>query len=261
MKRNGSIRYPIIFTALFSFLSLESVFGAAAAAEQELVVSAAASLTNAFGEIGKQFEKANSGVRVIFNFGASGALQQQIDKGAPVDVFASADQKTMNQAGERKLILAETRKDFVSNGLVLIVPRSSKPAIKSVKDLAQTQVARIALGNPDSVPVGRYTQEVLTKAGLWEALKPRFIFAETVRQALDYVARGEVDAGFVFSTDAIIAKDKVKVAAVAEGHQAIRYPAAIVSGAKNKGPAQKFLDFLMDSEGQRILSQYGFGKP
>lgn len=261
MKRSRLKRKVIISTALFSILALTCVFSTVAVAQQELLVSAAASLTNAFGEVGKQFEKANPGVRVTFNFGASGALLQQIDKGAPVDVFASADQKTMDQAKEKNLILPETRKDFVSNGLVLIVPSDSKLAIKGVKDLAQTQVTRIALGNPESVPVGRYTQEVLTNAGLWEPLKPKFILAETVRQALDYVGRGEVDAGFVFGTDAIIAKDRVLVAAVAEGHKPIRYPVAVVAGTKKREMSQRFIDFLLGSKGQSVLSRYGFGKP
>ncbi|RJR32663.1 MAG: molybdate ABC transporter substrate-binding protein [Desulfobacteraceae bacterium] len=233
----------------------------AAWAQQELLVSAAASLTNAFGEAGKRFEAANPGVKVIFNFGASGALMQQIDKGAPVDVFATADQKTMDLAKEKNLILPDTRKDFVSNGLVLVVPKGSKLSIKGVKDLADSKVARVALGNPASVPAGRYTQEVLTSAGLWDTLKPKYIFAETVRQAMDYVGRGEVDAGFVFATDAAISKDKVQLAATAEGHQPIRYPVAVVAGTKRKELSQKFIDFLLGSEGQAILSRYGFGKP
>lgn len=210
---------------------------------------------------GLPLDAANPGVKVIFNFAASGALMQQIDKGAPVDVFASADQKTMDQAKEKNLLLAETRKDFVSNGLVLIVPKDSKLAIKGVKDLSESKIARIAMGNPETVPVGRYAQEVMSKAGLWEGLKPKLIYAENVRQALDYVSRGEVDAGFVFATDAAVAKDKVQVAAVAEGHQPILYPVAVVAGTKKKDLSQRFMDFLLGSQGQSILARYGFGKP
>jgi len=240
---------------------LNSVTHKSACAQQELLVSAAASLTNAFKDVGKQFEAANPGVKVVFNFASSGALMQQIDKGAPVDVFASADQKTMDQAGEKRLLLVETRKDFVSNGLVLVVPKGSKLVIKGVKDLLGAKIARIAMGNPETVPAGRYSQEVLTKAGLWEALKPKYILAETVRQTLDYVARGEVDAGFVFSTDAIVAKERVRVAAKAEGHQPIRYPVAAIRGTKKLEISQKFIDYLLGSEGQAILARHGFGKP
>lgn len=261
MKNGRAVRKTVIPLALVSFLLLQCIFSARAMAQQELVVSAAGSLRNAFGEVGRRFEAANLGVKVIFNFAASGALMQQIDKGAPVDVFASADQKTMDLAKEKNLILTETRKDFVSNGLVLIVPKDSKPAIKGVKDLSDPKIARISLGNPDRVPAGRYTKEVLTNAGIWQALKPKLIYAENVRQALDYVARGEVDAGFVFSTDAAAAKDKVQVAATAEGHAPIRYPVAVIAGTKNTELSHRFIDFLLGGEGQAVLSRYGFGKP
>jgi molybdate transport system substrate-binding protein len=200
-------------------------------------------------------------VKVIFNFGASGALLQQIDKGAPVDVFASADQKTMDQAKEKSLILIDTRKDFVSNGLVVTVPKDSKMVIKGVKALSESKISRISMGNPETVPAGRYAQEVLSKAGLWEGLKPKLIYAENVRQVLDYVTRGEVDAGFVFATDAALAKDKVQVAAVAEGHQPIRYPLAVVAATKRKDLSQRFIDFVLGNQGQDILAGYGFGKP
>jgi len=261
MKKGVSKKCLLVYVALSSFLALQCFASGAANAQQELVVSAAASLTNAFGEVGKQFEAANPEVKVIFNFAASGALLQQIDKGAPVDVFASADQKTMDQAKEKNLILAETRKDFVSNGLVLIAPTDSKLALRGVKDLADPKIVRIALGNPETVPVGRYAQEVLSKAGLWEGLKPKLIYAGNVRQALDYVSRGEVDAGFVFATDAAVAKDNVQVAAVAEGHQPIRYPVAVIAGTKKKDLSQRFIDFLLGSQGQSILARFGFGKP
>jgi molybdate transport system substrate-binding protein len=167
----------------------------------------------------------------------------------------------MDQAKGKNLVLAYTRKDFVSNGLVLIVPNDSKLAVKGVKDLGDAKIARIAMGNPETVPAGRYAQEVLTQAGLWESLRPKLVFAENVRQALDYIGRGEVDAGFVFATDAALAKDKVLVAAVAGGHQPIRYPVAVVAGTGKKELSQRFIDFLLRSEGQGILARYGFGKP
>jgi molybdate transport system substrate-binding protein len=261
MKKGLFNKYIVVSVILFSFFALPCVGISAAYAQQELLVSAAASLTHAFEDVGKQFEAANPGVKIIFNFGASGALLQQIDKGAPVDVFASADQKTMDQAKEKNLILAETRKDFVSNGLVLLVPKDSKLTIKDVKDLSESKIARIAMGNPETVPAGRYAQEVLSKAGLWEGLKPKLIYAENVRQALDYVTRGEVDAGFAFATDAAVAKDKVQVAAAAEGHTPIRYPVAVIAGTKKKELSQRFIGFLLGSQGQDILARYGFGKP
>ena len=246
----------VLLAAVFSLISSGSAF-----AGQELIVSAAASLTNAFKDVGEKFEGANPGVKVVFNFAASGALLQQIESGAPVDVFASADQKTMDQAESKKLVQADTRKDFVSNKLVLIVPSESKMKITTPQDLTAKEVTKIGMGNPDSVPAGRYAQEALTNEGIWETLKPKLINGESVRQVLDYVSRAEVEAGFVFSTDAAIAKDKVKVAAVMEKLKPITYPIAVVAGTKNKEPAQRFVEYILKGEGQAILSKYGFGKP
>ncbi len=257
MKR----KFSVFFTAVFFMAALSLSFAERSSADQELTVSAAASLTNAFTELGTKFESLHPGTKIIFNFAASGALLQQIEQGAPVDVFASADQKTMNQAKEKKLILDDSRKDFVSNSLVLIVPAASKLSIKSAQDLTQKDVSKIALGKPETVPVGRYTQEALTNEGLWETLGPKFIPADTVRQVLDYVSRGEVDAGFVFATDAAVAKEKVRVAAKMEKHQPIVYPVAVLAATQKKELAQRFVDFILSAEGQEILSRYGFGKP
>ena len=231
------------------------------AAEQELTVPAAASLTNAFLEIGKKFASANPGTKVTFNFAASGPLLQQIEQGAPVDIFASADQKTMDQAQAKNLILNESRKDCAGNGLVLIVPAASRISIKSVQDLGNRDVTRIALGKPQTVPVGRYAAEALTNEGLWDSLSAKLIPADSVRQVLDYVSRGEVDAGFVFATDAAIAKDKVRIVATMEKHKPIVYPVAVVAATRNKELSQRFIDFVLSKEGQEILSQFGFGKP
>jgi molybdate transport system substrate-binding protein len=251
-----------VVTLLLATAATLSVFGAQSAiADEELIVSAAASLNNVFVRVGDKFESINPGVKVIFNFAASGALLQQIDKGAPVDVFASADQKTMDQAQEKKLILPDTRKNFVSNELVLIVPKSAKIPIKSMNDLTSKEVTKVSLGNPDSVPVGRYTQEALKNQGLWETLSPKFINGESVRQVLDYVSRGEIDAGFVFSTDAAIAKDKVDVVTTVANHQPIVYPIAVVEASNKKELALRFVGFVMSREGQEILAGYGFGRP
>jgi molybdate transport system substrate-binding protein len=237
------------------------LWGAPAYGDQELIVSAAASLTNALPEIGKVFEKQHPGIKIIYNFAASGPLLQQIAQGAPVDIFASADQKTMNQAVDKGLIVVASRKNFVSNTLVLIAPEKSVLPLAALKDLAAPEIKRVALGNPETVPVGRYTREALTQAGLWDTLKPRFIYGESVRQVLDYVGRGEVDAGFVFATDAAIAKGKVKTLAAVQGHQPIVYPVALVAASGKQALAQSFVDFVMSPPAQEIFSKFGFGKP
>jgi molybdate transport system substrate-binding protein len=246
---------------MLSLMALPCFSPGVALAEEELIVSAAASLTNAFGEIGKKFETANPGVKVVFNFAASGPLLQQIDKGAPVDVFASADQKTMNQAAEKNLIVPETRNNFVSNELVLIIPKDAKVPLKSLQDLASKDVSKVALGNPETVPAGRYAKEALANENLWETLAPKFILGDSVRQVLDYVSRGEVDAGFVFSSDTVVAKDKVQVVAKAEKHQPILYPIAVVAAAQKKDLAGRFIAFVLADEGRKVLTEYGFGKP
>ena len=227
----------------------------------ELTVSAAASLTNAFRELAPLFEAENPGTRVQFNFGASGALLQQISKGAPVDVFASADQESMDQAQAQGLVKAEERQNFVSNRLVLVVPSDSANVPKSLNDLAQVHYKRIAIGVPASVPVGRYTKEILQKAGLWDVVEPRMIGAQSVRQALDYVARSEVDAGFVYATDAAIMPNKVKVAFVVPTETPVLYPIAPVAASPNPVLARQFVAFVNSDPAQTVLARYGFGKP
>jgi molybdate transport system substrate-binding protein len=227
----------------------------------DVTVSAAASLTNAFRELAPLFESANPGTRVLCNFGASGALLQQISRGAPADVFASADQETMDQAHAQKLIVPATRRDFVSNALVVVVPNGATLIPKDVAELAQPAYARIAIGLPASVPVGRYTKGVLEAARLWSAVEPRMVGADSVRQALDYVARGEVDAGFVYATDAAIMPDKVKVALSVPTTKPILYPVAAVAGSPNGLAAARFVEFLATAPAQAVLAKFGFRKP
>ena len=232
-----------------------------AAQAAELTVSAAASLSNAFRELAPLFEAANPGTRLNFNFAASGALLQQIVKGAPVDVFASADQETLDQAQAQGFVQAGARLDFVSNTLVLVVPAASAKRPKTLHDLAQPGYERIAIGLPASVPVGRYTQAVLRAQGLWAAVEPKMIGAQNVRQALDYVARGEVDAAFVYATDAALMPDKVKVAFTVPTVKPIRYPVAALAASPNLALARRFCEFLIQRPAQVVLARHGFGKP
>lgn len=233
--------------------------GAASAAE--VTVSAAASLTNAFKEIGAAFEREHAGDKVLFNFAASDPLVQQIAKGAPVDVFASADQDAMDKADSLKLLAPGTRKNFASNSLVLIAPQGGKSPPKSVADVAQPAVARITIGNPASVPVGRYTKAALERAKLWAAVESKLIFGSSVRQCLDYVARGEVDAGFVYATDAAIVKDKVTVVATVPTETALTYPIAVMAAGPQAVLGRKFADYVQSPAGQAVLAKYGFGRP
>ena len=227
----------------------------------ELTVSAAASLTNAFKDIAQSYEAQHPGTKVLLNFGASGALLQQMAKGAPVDVFASADQETMDRAQKEGLVNAADRKDFVRNKLVLIVPVDAKTVPANLNDLTQAAYARVAIANPASVPVGRYSQTALEAAKLWPAMQAKAINTQNVRQSLDYVARGEVDAGFVYATDAAIMKDKVKVAFVVPLETTILYPIAKTAASSNAADATSFINYLATPAAQDILGKYGFAKP
>lgn len=240
-------------------LAAAMVFFNASAWAAEVTVSAAASLTDAFREIARGYEAQHPGARVLLNFGASGALLQQIAKGAPVDVFASADQETMDQAQKQNLI-AE-RRDFTRNALVLILPMDSRLTLGALGDLTQPGVKRITMGNPAVAPIGRYAKRALENSNLWAAVEPKIIHAQNVRQALDYVVRSEVDAGFVFATDAAVMKDKVKVAFNVAVDVPMTYPIARIAAGPSGEEAKRFIAYVMSPAGQSILARYGFLKP
>lgn len=228
---------------------------------QALVVSAAASLTNAFQAVGQAFEQSKPGAKVTFNFAASGPLLAQIQQGAPVDVFASADQETMNKAATANLLTAPTRVDFATNTLVLIVPASAKETPRQLGDLSGATYQRVSTGTPATVPVGRYTAEAVEKAGLTAALQPKWIYGESVRQVLNYVARGEVDAGFVYRTDAMIEPDKTRIALTVPTTMPVSYPIAQIATSKQPALAGEFIAYVRSAPGQAILQRFGFSKP
>jgi len=249
------------FTAIPAIvLALALCLAPGLASAADLTVSAAASLTDAFKTLKAAFEKAHPGTNIVTNFAASGALLRQIENGAPVDIFASADQKTMDQAASKALIVPATRVDFVQNSIVLVQPSDSKVAVKSMADLTKADVKRIAIGNPATVPAGRYSTEGIALAKLTQALAPKLVPAESVRQTLDYVTRGEVDAGFVFATDAKHAGAKVRLVQEVPTTTKVTYPIAVISSSKNP-EAKAFIAFVMSPEGQKILNAYGFKKP
>ena len=227
---------------------------------EEITVSAAISLKEAFVDLGKAFEGGQKGSRVQFNFGASGDLVRQILAGAPVDVFASAGLKEMDELEQKSFTAPGTRVNFAGNTVVLAVPTASTLRLEAFSDLTRKEVKKIAIGNPQTVPAGRYADQVLRSLNLWELLKEKLVFAENVRQVLDYVARGEVDAGLVYATDALTrSRELKKVLAAPEGsHPPVVYPIAVVKGIKNEGLARAFIAWVISPEGKRILERYGF---
>jgi molybdate transport system substrate-binding protein len=246
-------RSVIVSAFLLSFAPLH-------ASAVDVVVSAAASLSNSFGELGKAYEAKHPGNKVVLNFAASDVLLKQIEQGAPADVFASADEVTMDHAAQSKLVDSTTRKDFAGNTLVLIVGGTAKPP-SALSDLTATDYSHIAIGNPDSVPAGRYAKEALTAAKLWDKLQPQIVPTQNVRQALDYVARGEAQAGFVYATDAQTQKDKVHVAMTVPTSTPVRYPIAVTSKSQHADLAKGFVDYVESAEGQAVLARYGFSTP
>lgn len=254
--------FPVIILMLATVTLTFTASGVYAQKKNEIIVSAASSLKNAFEKIGAIYEK-QTGVRPNFNFAASGVLQQQIESGAPVDVFAGAASLQMDNIQKKGLLMDGTRKDFAGNSLVLITPVDSKLKINSFQDLTDAKVGRIAIGNPKTVPAGQYAQETLTTLKLWDKLQPRLIPAENVRQVLDYVSRDEVDAGLVYSSDTVIAQGKIRIVAEApEGTvAAITYPIAVLKDSANHAAAIKFIEIVLSKDGKAILAEYGFIEP
>lgn len=222
------------------------------------MVSAAASLTDVMTEIGKAYSKANPGAMVRFNFGASGALQHQIEQGAPVDVFVSASAREMDSLQRSGSIDPATRCNVAGNELALIVPAGSK--LTGWDGLKSSSVRRIAIADPNSVPAGRYAKETLSRRGLWDLLKAKYVFAENVRQSLTYVSTSDADAGLVFVTDARKAKARVRVVSEASDrdHSPIIYPAAVIKGNSRPAVAQRFVQFLNGPQARAILGRWGF---
>jgi molybdate transport system substrate-binding protein len=243
------------------FLSVLLTAGISLAESQkEITVSVAISLKNAFEEIGRLYEDRNKGTRVVFNFGASGDLIRQIEGGAPVDVFASAAQKDMDSIEQKGMVIKDTRVNIAANTVVLVVPADARIPVRSFEDLKGPALKKIAIGDPKTVPAGRYAQEVFNYYKVAETIKDRLVFAGNVRQVLDYVARGEVDAGIVYSTDAMVRSKEVKIVATAPeaSHTPVVYPMAVAKGTKSKGVAKDFISLVISQEGKRILEKCGF---
>lgn len=229
---------------------------------QALVVFAAASLTDALSEVGRAFTAA-TGVPVKPSFAGSSVLAKQIEAGAPAGVFLSADTDWMDYLAKRALLRAGTRRDLLGNALVLVAPAENPVHLTLAPhvDLAAALAGgRLATGDPDSVPVGRYARAALTHLGIWEQVAPHLVRAENVRSALEYVARGEATLGIVYRTDAL-AEKRVRVVAVfpADSHAPIVYPVALTRGAGAEAAA--FEEFLESAAAREIFTRYGFEMP
>jgi len=232
-----------------------------AASAQDILVAAASSLTNAFTELAIGFQQQHPGTKVLMSFAGSDALAQQVVHGAPIDVFASADSQAMDTAEQAGTIVPESRRDFARNEIVLIVPSDNPQNISGLADLAGGAIGRVAFGNPATVPAGRYTRAALEHAGSWDAVKKNEVLGQNVRQVLSYVARGEVDAGFVFATGAAAMADRVKVVTALTSPSPVLYPIALVERSGRHPQAAEFLSYVNSPAGQQVLQKHGFSAP
>jgi molybdate transport system substrate-binding protein len=230
---------------------------------QDVVLSVAISMKDVIDELGRGFMASRPGVTLRYNFGSSGELQKQIEAGAPVDLFISAAERQMDELLKKGLVVSQSRRIFARNVLTVVKPADSKIDITKPGDLLDARVTKIVIGNPKTVPAGQYAEESLKALGIWDRLQPKLVFSENVRQALDYVARGEVDAGFVYTTDAAARAQQVKEAfrPAEDTYRPVVYPAAVVAGAKQAALAHAFLDLLTSRDGRAILARFGFQPP
>jgi molybdate transport system substrate-binding protein len=224
-----------------------------------LMVSAAISLKDALEEIKPIYQKKHQDVEIIYNFSSSGSLQQQIEQGAPVDVFISAANKQMDALESNKLLLVGTRQKLLTNQLVLVTPKDEKN-VNNIKDLTQTNISKIAMGEPNSVPVGRYTEEVINFYKILDKIRSKIIYAKNVRQVLSYVETGNVNAGFVYLSDAKTS-EKIRLVEVfpKSSHTPIVYPIAVLRDSKNPKIAKEFSQFLLNHSAKKVFNKYGFG--
>jgi molybdate transport system substrate-binding protein len=252
---------------LIRFLSLASMACALsialprAASAQQITVSAAAGLNDAFKEPAPPSEAAQPGTTVRLNFAASGARLQPIDQGAPAGVLASADQETMDRAADRQPTAPGTRRDLATSRLVPIEPAQGGTGIRMQQDLAGPAVRRIAVAGLPTAPVGRYARQALDAAGLRAALEPKSAQADSVRQVLDCVARGEADAGFVHRTDARMPGDRVAVVLEPPTAFRVSYPVAAAQDSRQPATARAFVEFLGIDAARRVPDRFGFGRP
>jgi molybdate transport system substrate-binding protein len=223
----------------------------------ELTISAASSLQNALLNIKTNFEKKYPNVKINFNFGASGALQQQISNGAPVDLFFSAAEDKFNLLMKDGLIQKNNEKDLLGNELVLVVPKDAKNGINSFEDLSKA--TKISIGTPDVVPAGKYAMETLQNIKVWNSVEGKMVYAKDVRQVLTYVETGNVDAGIVYKTDALTSL-KVKIIATANenSHDPIIYPVGVIKNSTHSKEARLFYEYLQKDNSKKVFQNYGF---
>jgi molybdate transport system substrate-binding protein len=225
-----------------------------------ILVAAAASLQKALQEVTPLYTQANPNQIVNYNFAASGVLEQQIQQGAPVDVFIAAADKQINSLQKQGLLVAGTHQNLLTNQLVLITPKQSHIPLTSFRQLTNPEIKRISIGEPRTVPAGQYATEVLQHLGILERVKSKFVLGNNVKSVLTTVETGDVEAGIVYITDAK-SSDRVTIAAIADPklHSPIHYPIAIMKASKSLAGSKQYIEFLKSKSARTVFKKYGFG--
>lgn len=247
-----------VFIIMLSSIGCSTTGQVAEDKNVEITVSAAASLTDVLNEITASFEEEYPNINVIYNIGSSGTLQQQIMQGAPADLFFSAAEDKFDKLVKEDLIDKENMVDLVGNKIVLVTPKESNKDINSFQDL-KDKAQKISLGTPETVPAGKYAKEMLENVGEWNMVEDKMIFAKDVRQVLTYVETGNVDAGIVYNTDALISS-KINVVETAEEgtHTPIIYPLGILKESEHQIEAKLYFDYMQSEKALTIFEEYGF---
>ena len=250
---------PFLSALLFLASACDSARKPATSQSPEVTVAAASDLTNAFEEIAREFEKSTN-TKVVFNFGSSGLLAKQIENGAPIDLFAAANVDYINQLEQKGLIMAASKKVYARGRIIVWTSKESSIRIEKLADLTQTEVKRIAIANPEHAPYGMAAREALENARLWETLKPKMVYAENIRQALQYAQTGNVEVAIV-ALSLAPQNDGRWILVSQELHKPIDQAFGVVKGAENEAAARAFGDFIVGDQGQAVMKRYGFTKP
>lgn len=224
---------------------------------EEINISAAASLKEVMAEIRTEYESKNKDVKLTINYGSSGSLKQQIEQGAPCDIFISAGQSQVDDLEKGGFLISDTVKEFTKNELALITPKDGN--LDNIDDLTIDKIKHIGVGHPDSVPAGKYADEVLNNLNLKDKVKEKLIFGKDVKEVLAWTSSGNADAGFVYTSDTVN-NDSIKVVEVIyeKNHSPIIYPIAITKDSKQYEQSKKLEEYLLSSDVKKILNKYGY---
>ena len=225
----------------------------------EITVAAAADLTPAFEELGREFQAAHS-IKVVFSFGSSGLLEKQIENGAPMDIFAAANTDYIDQLDKKGLIIPGTRAIYARGRITLWTPKDSPLHIEKIGDLTSADVKRIAIANPDHAPYGMAAREALQKAGVWDSVKPKLIYGDNIRQTLQFAQTGNVEVA-IAALSLSLQSEGHWALIPEELHKPLDQAFALIKGTKNEKAAREFAEFINGPQGRTIMRKYGFTLP